>query len=141
MNKLAKITLFALMAVSLVMTVLYYINIGGDNVEGWTYAFLDLAYAILALAIVLIIALPILTFRQRKTNFKSVILILVGTIVVLGGAYLLAPATPVVLASGAVHEGSAVKLTETGLLVTYFLLGVALISIVGGSVFNGLKKN
>ena len=140
MNKLAKITLFALMAVSLVMTVLYYINIGGDNVEGWTYAFLDLAYAILALAIVLIIALPILTFRQRKINFKSVILILVGTVVVLGGAYLLAPATPVVLASGAVHEGSAVKLTETGLLVTYFLLGVALISIVGGSVFNVLRK-
>lgn len=140
MNKLAKITLFALMAVSLVMTVLYYINIGGDNVEGWTYAFLDLAYAILALAIVLIIALPILTFRQRKTNFKSVILILVGTVVVLGGAYLLAPATPVVLPSGAVHEGSPVKLTETGLLVTYLLLGVALISIVGGSVFNVLRK-
>lgn len=141
MNKLAKITLFALMAVSLVMTVLYYINIGGDNVEGWTYAFLDLAYAILALAIVLIIALPILTFRQRKTNFKSVILILVGTVVVLGGAYLLAPATPVVLASGTVHEGSAVKLTETGLLVTYFLLAVAFISIIGGSLYNGLRKN
>jgi len=33
-----------------------------------------------------------------------------------------------------------VKLTETGLLVTYLLLGVALISIVGGSVFNVLRK-
>ncbi len=141
MNKLAKISLFALIAISVVMTVLYFMNIDGNNVEGWTYAFLDWAYIMIALAILLIIALPLLTIKQRKINFKSIILILVGTVVILGGAYLLAPATPVVLASGTVHEGSAVKLTETGLLVTYFLIAVAFISIVGGSLYNALRKN
>ncbi|OQC39507.1 MAG: hypothetical protein BWX62_00860 [Bacteroidetes bacterium ADurb.Bin037] len=141
MNRLAKITLIALMVISLVMTVLYFLNTEGDNLEGWTYAFLNWAYIMLALAIVLIIVLPFLTIRQRKINYKSVIFTIVGIVVVLGGAYLLAPATPVVLATGAVHEGPAVKLTETGLIVTYFLIAVAFLSIIGGAVYNGLRKN
>ncbi|MDD2329492.1 MAG: hypothetical protein PHD16_02280 [Bacteroidales bacterium] len=141
MKKVSKITLWVLFAISIVLTVLYFMNTKGPNLDAWTYTYLNWAYIMVGLAILLIILLPILTFRQRTVKVKSLLILLVIAIVLVGGAYLIAPGTPITLATGAVKEGASVKLTDTALYLTYFLLAIAAISIIGGSVYNALKKN
>ena len=141
MKRVSKITLWVLFAISVVLTVLYFLNTKGENLDAWTYTYLNWAYFMVGLAILLIILLPILTFRQRTIKVKPLLILLVIAVVLVGGAYLLAPGTPVFLATGAIVEGSSVKLTDTALYLTYFLLALAAISIIGGSVYNALKKN
>ncbi|MDD4258190.1 MAG: hypothetical protein PHG38_10220 [Bacteroidales bacterium] len=141
MNKISKITLWILMAVSAVFTVLYYMNIGGEGEDAWTYAFLTWAYIVMGVALLLIVVLPLLTLKQRTIKVKSILLFVLFAVVVVGGAYLLAPAEPVHLAAGKIVEGMSVKLTETSLFITYFLLAVSVLAIIGGSVYNAVKKN
>jgi hypothetical protein len=45
------------------------------------------------------------------------------------------------MATGSVVEGSVVKFTDTALYMTYILLAFSAIAIIGGSVYNALKKN
>ncbi len=141
MKRVSKITLWVLLAISIVLTVLYFLNTKGENLDAWTYTYLNWAYIMIGLAILLIILLPIITFRQHTIKVKPLLILLVIAVVLVGGAYLLAPGTPVLLATGAIVEGSSVKLTDTALYLTYFLLALAAIAIIGGSVYNALKKN
>ena len=141
MKKLSKITLWVLFAISIVLTVLYIMNTSGDNLDAWTYTYLNWAYVMVGLSVLLIILLPILTFRQRTVKVKSLLLILVIAVVLVGGSFLLAPGTPVTMATGSVVEGSVVKFTDTALYMTYILLAFSAIAIIGGSVYNALKKN
>ncbi|MFA5660801.1 MAG: hypothetical protein WC923_00665 [Bacteroidales bacterium] len=141
MKKLSKITLWVLFAISIVLTILYYLNTSGDNLDAWTYTYLNWAYVMVGLSVLLIILLPILTFRQRTVKVKSLLLILVIAVVLVGGSFLLAPGTPVTMATGSVVEGSVVKFTDTALYMTYILLAFSAIAIIGGSVYNALKKN
>lgn len=144
MKKISKIALYVLMGISLIITVLYFIykgDKGSATLDTWTYAYLDWAYIMLAIAILLIIVLPILTIKERKINFKRIILLVVGVVVVLGAAYLLAPGTTITLANGTVAEGMTTKLTDTGIFVAYFLLAAAVLSIIFGSVYNAVRKD
>ncbi|MDD3549515.1 MAG: hypothetical protein PHW88_03550 [Bacteroidales bacterium] len=141
MKKLSKITLWVLFAISIVLTILYFLNTSGDNLDAWTYTYLNWAYVMVGLSVLLIILLPILTFRQRTVKVKSLLLILVIAVVLVGGSFLLAPGTPVTMATGSVVEGSVVKFTDTALYMTYILLAFSAIAIIGGSVYNALKKN
>ncbi len=144
MNKISKIALWVLMGVSLVFTVLYFVykgEQGGPTIDAWTYAYLDWAYIMLALTVLLIIILPILTIKERKINFKGIILTIVGVVVVVGGAYLLAPGNPVTLANGTVKEGTVTKFTDAAIYVTYFMMLVTVLAIVFGSVYNAVKKD
>ncbi|MCK9347246.1 MAG: hypothetical protein M0P40_09135 [Bacteroidales bacterium] len=141
MKKISKITVWVLFAISIILTVLYMINIKGDNLDAWTYTYLNWAYVMIGLSVLLIILLPILTFRQRTVRVKSLLMVLVIAIVLVGGSYLLAPGTPVTMATGEVKEGSVVKITDTALYMTYILIAFSAIAIIGGSVYNALKKN
>ena len=141
MKKISKITVWVLFAISIILTVLYVLNIKGDSLDAWTYTYLNWAYVMVGLSVLLIILLPILTFRQRKVKVKSWLLILAIAVVLVGGSYLLAPGTPVTMATGVVKEGTVVKITDTALYMTYILIAFSAIAIIGGSVYNALKKN
>jgi len=141
MKKISKITVWVLFAISIILTVLYVLNIKGDSLDAWTYTYLNWAYVMVGLSVLLIILLPILTFRQRTVKVKSLLLILAIAVVLVGGSYLLAPGTPVTMAAGVVKEGTVVKITDTALYMTYILIAFSVIAIIGGSVYNALKKN
>ncbi len=141
MKNISKITVWVLFAVSILLTVLYIINIGGSKLDAWTYTYLNWAYVLVALSIILIVLLPILTLKQRTVKIKPLLITLAIAIVLVGGSYLLAPATPVTLATGTVVEGSVVKITDTSLYMTYILVVLSGVAIVGGSIFNALRKN
>ncbi|NLA15581.1 MAG: hypothetical protein GX877_03475 [Bacteroidales bacterium] len=141
MKKISKITLWVLFAISILLTILYFLNLNGTKLDAWTYTYLNWAYVMIGLAIVLIILLPILTIKQRSIRLKPLLITLAIAIVLVGGAYLLAPGTPITLATGTVVEGSVVKITDTALYLTYILVIFSGIAIVGGSVYNALRKN
>jgi hypothetical protein len=82
-----------------------------------------------------------LTFKQRTVKIKPLLVTLAIAIVLVGGSYLLAPGTPVTLATGTVVEGTVVKITDTSLYMTYILVILSGVAIIGGSVYNALRKN
>ncbi|MFY9116551.1 MAG: hypothetical protein WBK97_04705 [Bacteroidales bacterium] len=141
MKNISKITVWVLFAVSILLTILYLINLGGSKVDAWTYTYLNWAYVMVALSLILIILLPILTFKQRTVKIKPLLVTLAIAIVLVGGSYLLAPGTPVTLATGTVVEGTVVKITDTSLYMTYILVILSGVAIIGGSVYNALRKN
>lgn len=141
MKKIPKITLWVLFLISIVITVLYVANMGGDNLDGWTLSYLNWAYITLGLTILAIILMPLLTWKQRSIKLRTILIALGITVVLVGGSYLLAPGSPVTLANGTHFEGSVVKLTDTGLYMTYILVGCAIVAIVGGSIYKAVRKN
>lgn len=141
MKNISKITVWVLFAISILLTILYLINIGGSKLDAWTYTYLNWAYVMIALSVILIVLLPILTFKQRTVKIKPLLITLAIAIVLVGGSYLLAPGTPVTLATGTVVEGSVVKFTDTSIYMTYILVAFSGIAIVGGSIYNALRKN
>ncbi|HQF05311.1 MAG TPA: hypothetical protein PK284_03030, partial [Bacteroidales bacterium] len=68
MKKLPKIALWVLFLISIVITVLYVINIKSENLDAWTYTYLNWAYVTVGLTILAIILMPILTFKQRTVK-------------------------------------------------------------------------
>lgn len=144
MKKISKIVLWVLAIISVVMTVLYLYfkgEDGGPSIDKWTTIYLGWAYIMLAISILAVVLLPLLTFKERKFSFKSILVILVGGVILIGGAYLLAPGGSLTLANGTVFEGNVTKWTDTGIIVTYFLLILSVLAILGGSVFNAIKKD
>lgn len=144
MKKLSKIVLWVLAIISVVMTVLYLYfkgEVGGPTIDQWTQTYLGWAYIMLAISILSIVLMPIFTAGERKFSFKSILVVLVGGVILIGGAYLLAPGGPTTVANGTVFDGAVTKWTDTGIIVTYFLIAISALAIIGGSVFNAIKKD
>jgi hypothetical protein len=74
MKKIPKITLWVLFLISIVITVLYVANMGGDNLDGWTLSYLNWAYITLGLTILAIILMPLLTWKQRSIKLRTILL-------------------------------------------------------------------
>lgn len=130
---------YLLFAISIVFALIFFF---GDP-KKMTMPFLGWAGVLLAIAVVLVIILPLKGVFQNKAALKRLSFLLLGTIVVCVVCYLLAtPAPPSqsVLDRGVTASGSTMRLTETGLYITYFLVIVSILSLVGFSIYNSIKN-
>ncbi len=99
----------------------------------WTYVMIGIAlFAVIVLGLILMI----------KNDPKSLIklaIVLVGTLVLCGIAYVLAPGSP---AMGMLDQPDAqtLKLTDTVLNLTYILGGAAILSIVAGEIVMSVRN-
>ena len=99
----------------------------------WTYVMIGIAlFAVIVLGLILMI----------KNDPKSLIklaIVLVGTLVLCGIAYVLAPGRP---AMGMLDQPDAqtLKLTDTVLNLTYILGGAAILSIVAGEIVMSVRN-
>jgi len=137
MNKIIKWIMWALMIVGVVLTIFVFTNGGSDSSVNsllyWTYAMLGIA----VVAIIYGIARDSVVAPK---NLLKIVFVLVGAVVLVGVAYLLAPGTPAVGYVGeAVSEGT-LKLTDTILNLTYFALGVSIVAILASVVVDSIKK-
>lgn len=151
MSKFAKILEYVLMAVGVVIIALFYVQSGSgqfalsnladalasttilDGMLWWTYA-------LIALAIVLIVVLAgVATFGNKK-SLKSTGLVIVLAVVLVVASYFLASGNPV--AVNVVEQPSAAtfKLTDSILILTYILFVGVIVSLLGGIVMNAIKK-
>lgn len=121
--------------------VVWGFSVGFESNEGkpvdvlfyWTYVMIGIAlFAVIVLGLILMI----------KNDPKSLIklaIVLVGTLVLCGIAYVLAPGSP---ALGMLDQPDAqtLKLTDTVLNLTYILGGAAILSIVAGEIVMSVRN-
>jgi len=139
--KVAKIAEWVLLAIGVAITIY-------GSVCGWTAKegvaidiMLYWAYALVVIALLAIIILGICASAARsKRAAITIVAVLVGAVVLIGGAYLLAPASPAVGYVGVEPSFLELKLTDTMLNLTYLSCGLAVIAIIYSAISNALRK-
>ncbi len=133
MKKLSIIQ-YVLIAISVITVALYFV--GASDVD----LMLIWGYILLGIAVAAVIILPLLNLVK---NPKGAVRSLVGLaiVVVLAGiCYALSSDTPVVNSAGGFFEDSTVlKISDTGLYLTYIALAVAILVAIGGEIRNAFK--
>lgn len=135
MSKFAKYILFLLFGLGVLLTILFFIN-----QDGMLDTYLFYAYLLFGVGAVLAIVLPLISMTQNPKALKKVlfgILLAAGLVVV---SYLLASGDAVSVNLAEEPTAFTYKITDTGLILTYILLGVAFFSIIAGSVMNMVKN-
>ena len=137
MNKIIKWITWALMIVGVVFTILVFVQNGSDlSVNLLLYW----AYAMVALAIASIVYGIVRDSVVNPKNVKKIGIVLVGAVVLVGLAYVLAPGTPAVGYVGAPVSDGALKLTDTVLNLTYFSVAAAILAVIAAAVMDSVKK-
>ncbi len=145
MSKFAKYLLYLLLAVSAVLTVVFFVqsstglfklnNLSGamgasnmaDGLLWWTYG-------LVFLAIALVIILSIVKMAQNPKSLKRTALVAVLAVVLCAVSYFLASGAPVHVNLDVQPTETALKLTDAGLILTYLLFAGAILALLYGSV-------
>ena len=102
-------------------------------------AMLRWTYAMVGIATLCAVLFPIINIAQNpKSAIRSLIGLAIVAVVVLI-AYSLSDATPVYTPSNNYTNAMELRLSDTGLITTYFALGIAVLSIVVTEVYKLFK--
>ncbi|NCB98042.1 MAG: hypothetical protein EOM36_06755 [Bacteroidia bacterium] len=137
MQKGLKIFSAVIFVLILIVAVLFYANPESETMVNIVIYF---AYILTAIAILCTLILPLPLLFQYPKKLKKVGLSLLLVVVVFGIGYLLSSGDPINLNIENQPSEQTLKLTDTGLIVTYILVAVSIITIVGGSVKSILDK-
>ncbi len=135
MSKLIKYLSYILFGLAAIITVAFFLN-----KEGMLDTFLGYAYILLGVAILTAVGLPFIQMLRNPKALKKMlknILIVIAVVVI---AYFLASGDPLPGNLNIETTSSTLKMTDTGLIITYFLFIAAIVAIVGGGMLNLLKK-
>lgn len=136
--KLAKILEYVLLALSAILTVVFFVmphDVASDPIVN---IFIYFTYALLAVAAACTLIFWAKNTFSSKKGILNFLLLIVGVAVVVGGSYLLAPGGEV--ATSAEYTETISKLSDTIIFVVYFLVAGAILALVGTSVFNAIKN-
>ncbi|MEG1634542.1 MAG: hypothetical protein RR141_00785 [Rikenellaceae bacterium] len=132
--KYLSIIRYILLAVSLLVVVFYFAGIQTevDTMMNW-------AYLLLGVSVALALVMPAFNFAKNPQGAARSLIGFVVVVVVLGVAYSMSDATPIVTPAATYDNEVALRLSDTGLFTTYFAFGAALLSIVILEVYNMFK--
>lgn len=117
-----KITLTAAV-ISIFIAVMSYVST--DSAEG----FIDIAYAFVAVAVILAVVLPVLSSIDNPKSFVKMGVGLVAVVVVFGICWFLADDQSTVKAASKVSSGT-IRFSDTLIVSTKFMLVVAVIGVL-----------
>ena len=151
MSKFAKILEYVLLAVGVVIIALFYVQNGSgqfalsnlaDVLSSTTLVdgLLWWVYALIVLAIALILVLACVATFGNKNSLKSTGLVLLLAVVLVVASYFLASGNPVAVNVAEQPTEATFKLTDTILILTYILFVGVIVSLLGGIVMNAIKK-
>ena len=141
--KIAKWISWALLIISVGLSVWAFTQYGGSGKEGAVETMLYWAYAMLILALIAVLCIGL--YITATTNPKSLVRIgiaIAAAAVLCLIAYLLASGKPALGFTGATPPTAGeLKLTDTVLNLTYILGAAAIVAIIAGEVISGIRKN
>ena len=141
--KIAKWISWALLIISVGLSVWAFTQYGGSGKEGAVETMLYWAYAMLILALIAVLCVGI--YISATTDPKSLVRIgiaLAAAAALCLVAYLLASGAPALNYSGSkLPTAGELKLTDTVLNLTYILGAGAIVAIIAGEVISGILKN
>ena len=122
--KIAKWISWALLLISVGLSVWAFTQYGGSGKEGAVETMLYWAYAMLIIAIIAVLCIGLAA---------AAVLCLI--------AYLLASGAPALGATSKIPTAAELKLTDTVLNLTYILGAAAIVAVIAGEVIAGVLKN
>lgn len=147
MQKVSKIVLYVLVAISVVLAVLFFA--GGSVTDGtglltdeepvFTALNLTWAYVMFVIAVVLTLLFSIFHIITHPKALKGAIIALVIGFVLVGAAYLLASDLPIPGRSAGTASVATLKWVGTGLWVTYILGGLAILAIIVSEIYRAFN--
>lgn len=151
MSKFTKILLYVLLIVSAVIIVLFYVqassvNFGIGNIGNLLQsitmidALIWATYVLIAITIIALVALSILGMVENPKTLKKTGFVVLLAAILIAISYFLASGDPIVVNIEKQPTTAMLKLTDTGLIMTYILFGVALISLCSGSIIKAIRN-
>jgi hypothetical protein len=140
--KIIKWISWALLIISVGLSVWAFTRFGGSGKEGAVETMLYWAYAMLIIALIAVLCVGL--YIAAKTDPKS--LVRIGIAIAAAAAlcliaYVLASGKPAIGFTGATPPTAGeLKLTDTVLNLTYILSGAAILAIIFGEVFSALRN-
>lgn len=135
MSKFVKYILYVLFAVSAVFIIAFFIN--QDAVLD---AFLYYTYALVGIAIIAAIGLPLIHMISNPKGLKKMMISLALVVVFVAVSYALASSEPLAAKINIEPSAQTLRLTDTGLILTYILAAVAFISILSGGIIKLVRN-
>lgn len=136
-NRPWKILQLILFLVSLALFVVVLVTKPTGVDSGSLDTFLYWIYALVLFAICVSLLFPLIAaFRDRKT-FLRLVLLIVAAVVIIGGAWLLAPGKAI--DTNAVTTPGDFKLADAVLYITYLLVGGAICTLIWSAIRNAVK--
>lgn len=147
LEKLGQYFFYFLLAVSVVLTVIFYLNTAGVNTNDPAAKqiaeigpvlniFFYWAYIMAAIAIVLAIGLPLINMASEPKKILKLLVAIVAVGVLVFIAYQFADGTPMDIAgyNGPDNIPSRLKMTDTAMFSMYGMIVVAALSLVYAEV-------
>ena len=139
MKKIPNIITYVIIAVSVLVTVYYVMDMSRER----TGHFLTWAYFLFGLAVVLVVVLPLINLISNPKALKKAVINVGLLAVVLVIAYVFASGaqTPDTQAMATPPSATTMKITDMGLKATYLLFALALLAIISSSLLTAFKKH
>ena len=145
MSKIIKYISYALLVISAIFIVIFYVQIGSmtqAEIESGASTMLSvvLNWAIILLVVCAICAVIMPFFFSTGKGIKNTLIKVAVIVVLFGISYLLASGSPVEANVNPAPTFAELKWTDTGLILTCILFVGAVLAILSGSVINIIKN-
>lgn len=141
MKKFPKIIELAIFVISIILMVIFYLNMSTIKV-GSNSPIMDIslfwAYLLVAVAILLALIFPLMDAFKSPKALRNLLFGIIAVVVIVGACYLLAPGGEV--KTTAAYTPQTSKLVDAGLYLTYFMLLVTVGSLIYGIVKGALNN-
>lgn len=140
MSKGLKFFSVALFVISAVIGIMFYLNMPEKPEDSMVNVILIFSYILLGLGILLIVLLPLPTLFQYPKKLKKIALSFLIVLAVFAIGYFLASGDPVPINTDTPPSSQVLKVTDTGLIITYIMVAISLVVIIAGSVKTLIDK-
>ena len=134
---ITKIISWVIMGASIIVALVFFFRISGAEADMEVIIaapYINWAIILLLIGAVLAVVFPLVHFILNPKNIAKVLVSLGALAVVFILSYLLSDTTPIVTATSALNpdftDPNVLKLADTGIFVTYILLGVAFLALL-----------
>lgn len=142
-NSIVKFFSWGLMGVSVIVALIFFFRISNADPSqeiAIAESYILWAFILLGIAVVISLAFPLIYFALNPKNATKALvgLAAVGLVFIVG--YLMADTTPIVTAVSDTNldfsDPSVLRFADTGIIATYILFGVAVLSLL----FTGVRS-
>lgn len=149
MSKLIKYLSYILLGLSAILAIAFYAVPKGDiasfetmsnSGQFLTLVLLYFTYILFFAALILAIGLPLMNLLSNPQGLKKILYSIILVVVVFGFAFMISSGKPLDAVVDPAPSALTLKITDTGLIVTYILAAVSVITIIGGGIINMVKN-
>lgn len=137
-NGLWKLVEYALLVLSLVAFIVVFAANPTTTENGALDMYMVWTYILVIVGLVLALAFPLVKSFKSKKGILSLVLLIVAAVVIIGGAWLIAPGNEIAVNTTADH--STFKFADAALYVCYVFLFGSIAALIWSGVRKLIKK-